>query len=65
MMGSFSMAMVGEGEMAGVGDSVACIEVMKTLQWIQAPVAGRVHLMVEFGELVNADDVVFEIDTED
>jgi biotin carboxyl carrier protein len=55
---------VDDGDLVARGDMVCQVESMKTMFAQYAPQAGRVHFLVELGELVGEGDAVFSVDTE-
>lgn len=64
IVGTLSDLCVDEGEVVEKGRMVCQVESMKTMFPLYATEAGRVHFLVELGELVGEGEAVFRIETD-
>lgn len=62
--GVISYLHVDDGSTIAEGDRVLAIECMKQMHDITAPIAGTIRLRVALGDLVEQQQVIFEIESE-
>ena len=62
IVGVLSDLSVDDGDLVEANQQVCCVESMKTMFPLYAPVAGRVGFSRELGDVVGEGEVVFEIE---
>ncbi len=59
--GTLALLHVEEGAVVAVGDALAEVEAMKTFFRVEALSSGKIHWIVELGEVVGEGDVLARI----